>query len=393
LRTVWFNPAGAESTGRHTPDRTVAALAELLTDPAAPPDANPRRSGGREVTSSRHVAVVDGGPIREHRMVMADTAVRAEGLVKTYGETKALQGLDLEIEQGTVLGMLGPNGAGKTTAVKILTTLQPADAGRAWVAGYDVREDPDAVRSRIGLTGQYAAVDEHLTGAENLTMIGRLNGLARDDARARARQLLDRFGLSDAADRSSKTYSGGMRRRLDLSASLVARPAVLFLDEPTTGLDPASRLSLWAVIREILSDGTTVLLTTQYLEEADQLADDILVIDRGAEIARGTSRELKAKVGGERIEFHLADRSDCDVARRAVGGFAGDELHVDERTGALSFPIHGDNGLLAETVRALDDAGLVLDDLSLRRPSLDDVFLTLTGRSADGTADDMQESA
>ena len=322
-----------------------------------------------------------------------DLAVEARGLVKSYGDTQALRGIDLEVPRGRVLGLLGPNGAGKTTAVRILATLHPADAGSARVGGFDVASEPDEVRKRIGLTGQYAAVDEHLTGAENLTMIGRLNGLARDDARVRARQLLDRFGLSDAADRSSKTYSGGMRRRLDLAASLVARPQVLFLDEPTTGLDPASRLSLWAVIREILADGTTVLLTTQYLEEADALADEIVVIDRGVTIASGTSRQLKDQVGGERIEFTVADASRTAEAEVLVAPFAAGELTVDHDRGTVSFPVDVDDDHLAATVRALDDAGIRLDDLSLRRASLDDVFLSLTGRTAEGSAAEMQEAS
>ncbi len=324
---------------------------------------------------------------------MSDLAVEARGLVKSYGETEALRGVDLDVPRGTVLGLLGPNGAGKTTAVRILATLHPADAGHARVGGFDVATEPDEVRKRIGLTGQYAAVDEHLTGAENLTMIGRLNGLARDDARVRARQLLDRFGLSDAGDRPSKTYSGGMRRRLDLAASLVARPQVLFLDEPTTGLDPASRLSLWAVIREILADGTTVLLTTQYLEEADALADEIVVIDRGLTIASGTSRQLKDQIGGERIEFTVADASRTAEAEALVAPYAIGEPTVDHGRGTVSFPVDVEDDHLAATVRALDDAGIRLDDLSLRRASLDDVFLALTGRTAEGSAAEMEEAS
>jgi ABC-2 type transport system ATP-binding protein len=324
---------------------------------------------------------------------MSDLAVEAVGLVKSYGDTKALCGVDIDVRRGTVLGLLGPNGAGKTTAVRIFATLLPADAGTARVAGFDVAREPDEVRRRIGLTGQYAAVDEHLTGAENLTMIGRLNGLAKLDAMERARQLLDRFGLTEAADRPCRTYSGGMRRRLDLGASLVARPEVLFLDEPTTGLDPASRKALWAVIREIVADGTTVLLTTQYLEEADELADEILVIDRGLAIARGTSRQLKDQIGGERIEFTVADASRTAEAERLVAEFAIGDLTVDLDRGFVSFPVDVENDHLAVTVRALDDAGIRLDDLSLRRASLDDVFLALTGRTAEGSADEMQEAS
>ena len=324
---------------------------------------------------------------------MAELAVEATGLVKSYGSTQALQGVDLDVPHGRVLGLLGPNGAGKTTAVRILATLHRPDAGHARVAGFDVVADADEVRKRIGLTGQYAAVDEHLTGAENLTMIGRLNGLARGDARVRARQLLDRFGLADAGDRPSRTYSGGMRRRLDLAASLVARPEVLFLDEPTTGLDPASRQSLWAVMREIVSDGTTVLLTTQYLEEADALADEILVVDRGVAIARGTSRQLKDQVGGERIEFTVADTSRTAEAERLVAPYAAGDMTVDHDRGFVSFPVDVEDDHLAVTVRALDDAGIRLDDLSLRRASLDDVFLTLTGRTAEGSSAEMQEAS
>ncbi len=319
---------------------------------------------------------------------MSAPAIEATGLVKHYGETVALGGLDLEVPVGTVLGMLGPNGAGKTTAVRILTTLLRPDAGRATVAGFDVAEDADRVRSRIGLTGQYAAVDEHLTGHENVTMVGRLSGLGKAQARARADELLDRFGLADAAHRATKGYSGGMRRRLDLAASLVASPDIVFLDEPTTGLDPASRLGLWEVIREVVALGTTVLLTTQYLEEADSLADEILVIDQGREIALGTATKLKADVGGETVAVELVDTSRLEDARAALVGVAGGEVWVDERQGRLSFPAHGDAGRLAATVRALDGAGIAVADLSLRRPSLDDVFLNLTGRAASEAAAD-----
>jgi ABC-2 type transport system ATP-binding protein len=323
----------------------------------------------------------------------AGLAVEATGLVKSYGDTEALRGVDIDVRRGTVLGLLGPNGAGKTTAVRIFATLLPADAGTARVAGFDVVHEPDEVRRRIGLTGQYAAVDEHLTGAENLTMIGRLNGLAKADALLRADQLLDRFGLTEAGQRPCRTYSGGMRRRLDLAASLVAQPEVLFLDEPTTGLDPASRQALWTVIREIVADGTTVLLTTQYLEEADELADEILVIDRGLAIARGTSRELKDQIGGERIEFTVRDPAQTTEAERLVRPFAIGDLTVDHDRGYVSFPVDVENDHLAVTVRALDDAGIRLDDLSLRRASLDDVFLALTGRTAEGAAGQMEEIA
>lgn len=323
---------------------------------------------------------------------MSDLAIEATGLDKSYGEVEALRGLDLDVPRGTVLGLLGPNGAGKTTAVRILATLLPMSAGRASVAGYDVADQPGEVRRRIGLTGQYAAVDEFLTGAENLTMIGRLNGLAKGDAQQRARRLLDRFGLAEAGDRASKTYSGGMRRRLDLAASLVLRPEILFLDEPTTGLDPASRRSLWAVIREVIADGATVLLTTQYLEEADALADDILVIDRGSAIARGTSNELKEQVGGQRIELTTADPGQASAAATLLAPFADADPAVDADRGTVSFPAEDGGDALPEVVRTLDDAGIVLADLSLRRASLDDVFLSLTGRTAEGDSSEMEEA-
>lgn len=315
-------------------------------------------------------------------------AIEARGLVKSYdgGATRALDGLDITVRRGTVLGVLGPNGAGKTTAVRILATLQPADAGEARVAGHDVATEPTAIRTRIALAGQYAAVDPHLTGTENLALVGRLTGLTRRDARRRAGQLLERFGLRDAADRPSRTYSGGMRRRLDLAAALVATPEVLFLDEPTTGLDPASRRSLWGVIREIVADGTTLLLTTQYLEEADELADEILVIDHGREIARGTSAQLKAAVGGERIEFTLRDPSRTDEAAALIAPFAAGERSIDPARGAIGFPVDVEQDHLADTVRALDHAGIRVADLALRRASLDDVFLTLTGRPAEAEA-------
>ncbi len=312
-----------------------------------------------------------------------DIAVRIEGLVKRYGDTMALDGLDLEAEAGKVLGVLGPNGAGKTTAVRICATLLQADAGRAVVAGFDVASQPDEVRRRIGLTGQYAAVDEWLTGFENLAMIGRFNGLNRAEARARAGELLERFDLSDAGDRMSKGYSGGMRRRLDLAASLVGRPAVVFLDEPTTGLDPRSRLALWEIVRELVADGTTLVLTTQYLDEADRLADRIAVIDNGRVIAEGTAQELKAQIGGERLEVHPSDPAQLASAAAAVRRAADAEPHVDENRNSVSIQPNGDAALLGKVVRALDDDRIAVSDLSLRRPSLDDVFLTLTGRTTE----------
>ncbi len=325
--------------------------------------------------------------------------IRARGLVKRYGKVTALGGLDLGVPEGTVLAVLGPNGAGKTTAVRILTTLLDADEGAAEVAGVDVMADPNGVRERIGLSGQSAAVDEYLTGAENLTMICRLYGLKWKISKARAATLLEQFGLSDAGNRPVKTYSGGMRRRLDLAASLVAEPPVLFLDEPTTGLDPRSRLDLWELIRELVRAGTTLLLTTQYLEEADRLAHNIIVIDQGLAIAQGTADELKTQVGGERIEVSLSERADLGRAADLLRPSGVGEVLTDAETRTLTMPVTGGTTVLREALSRLDADGLAVTDFGLRRPTLDDVFLTLTGRTAEdaeqtrpATADQPEES-
>jgi ABC-2 type transport system ATP-binding protein len=308
-------------------------------------------------------------------------AIIAEGLVKRYGDVTALDGLDLEVEEGTVLGLLGPNGAGKTTTVRIFTTLLVADRGRASVAGYDVVADAERVRRVIGLSGQYAAVDENLTGRENLEVFGRLYRLASKAARVRADELLERFRLTDAGNRPVKTYSGGMRRRLDLAASLVGRPRLLFLDEPTTGLDPRSRLEMWDVIENLVRRGTTLLLTTQYLEEADQLADRIAVVDHGKVIAEGTSDELKARIGGDVVEVIVHDRARLDEAADALVGCCRERPAIDRRARRLSVPSDGGAKVLVDVIRELDAAGIAVDDIALRRPTLDDVFLTLTGHA------------
>ena len=318
---------------------------------------------------------------------MEEDAIVVEGLEKAYGDVKALCNVDFTAPTGSVLGLLGPNGAGKTTAVRILTTLLEPDAGSARVVGLDVVRDAAKLRSQIGLAGQYAAVDENLTGFENLEMVGRLYHMGRDASRERAAELLERFELTDAAKRTAKTYSGGMRRRLDLAAALIVRPPVLFLDEPTTGLDPRSRLGLWETIEARVAAGTTVLLTTQYLDEADRLADQIVVIDQGTVIAEGTSDELKSRVGGERLEVTLRDPGQAQTAIAALSEIAGDERpECPERV--LKMPLDPGRGGIADAVRRLDDAGVGIDDIALRRPTLDDVFLSLTGHAAEEDDDE-----
>ncbi|HZT66470.1 MAG TPA: ATP-binding cassette domain-containing protein [Acidimicrobiales bacterium] len=314
-------------------------------------------------------------------------SILVEGLEKRFGDVHALRGIDFAVPRGSVLGLLGPNGAGKTTAVRILTTLLTPDGGRAVVEGFDVVRDAAAVRRLLGLAGQSAAIQEELTGRENLEIIGRLYHLGRAEAGRRADELLERFDLAPAAHRPAKTYSGGMQRRLDLAASLVAHPAVLFLDEPTTGLDPRGRSGMWEVIRELVAQGTTLLLTTQYLEEADELADQIVVIDQGAVIAAGTSEQLKSKVGGDVVEFTVPDASRLGDAVAAVAGLTDGDPFTDQETGKVSVSI-GDRGseALIEVVRRLDAAAVEIAGLSLRRPSLDDVFLALTGHAAEESA-------
>ncbi|MGH3395155.1 MAG: ATP-binding cassette domain-containing protein [Streptosporangiaceae bacterium] len=318
-------------------------------------------------------------------------AILVEGLTKSFGEVHALRGIDLSVPRGTVLGVLGPNGAGKTTAVRILTTLLRPDGGRAIVEGHDVVRQPAAVRRSIGLAGQSAAIQEELTGRENLEIIGRLYHLSWPKARSRAIELLEQFDLADAADRHAKNYSGGMQRRLDLAASLVGHPQVLFLDEPTTGLDPRSRLGMWDIIRSLVARGTTLLLTTQYLDEADELADEIVVIDHGLVIAAGTAEELKGRVGGDVLEFTVPDRSRLADAAGAIVSIGEGEPHVDKETGVINIGVGGrGSDALIDAVRGLDSAGVQTQGLALRRPSLDDVFLALTGHAAE---DEDQKSA
>src|SRR5713226_2351809 len=343
-----------------------------------------RLPAGRRPEQEDAVSPISSGP------GSSGPAILVEGLTKSFGNVHALRGIDLSVPRGTVLGVLGPNGAGKTTAVRILTTLLLPDGGRALVEGYDVVREAAAVRRSIGLAGQSAAIQEELTGRENLEIIGRLYHLSWPRARSRATELLEQFGLSDAADRAAKTYSGGMQRRLDLGASLVGQPKVLFLDKPTTGLDPRSRLGMWDIIRSLVADGTTLLLTTQYLDEADELANEIVVIDHGLVIAAGTSEELKGRVGGDVLEFTVPDRSRVSDAVTAIAKIGEGEAYADEETGVISIGVGGRGSeALIEAVRNLDAAGVEIHGLMLRRPSLDDVFLALTGHAAeeDGQSD------
>ena len=325
---------------------------------------------------------------------MPPLVILADQIEKSFGTTHALSGVSIAVPEGEILGVLGPNGAGKTTLVRILSTLTKPDAGRAEVAGFDVLQHPHDVRSRIGLTGQYAALDEILTGRENLEMVGQLYRLSKADAKRRAGELLERFRLTDAATRIVKTYSGGMRRRLDLAASLIATPPVLFLDEPTTGLDPRSRLEMWALIEELVAGGTTLLLTTQYLEEADQLASDVVVIDHGSVIARGTPLELKQRLAGDVLDVTVEDGV-LDRVVELVADVGSERPSVDRGTRRVSLPVDGGAGSLVEVVRRLDDAGVKVVDITLRRPSLDDVFLALTGHTtaSDDDAESLQEVA
>jgi oleandomycin transport system ATP-binding protein len=314
-----------------------------------------------------------------------DDAIQVEGLAKSYGTTPALRGVDLSVRTGTVLGLLGPNGSGKTTTVRVLATLLRPDAGRVRVLGHDVVAEPGPVRARIGLTGQFAAVDDALSGTDNLVLVARLLDLSRREARARAAELVERFGLTEAAGRRVRTYSGGMRRRLDLAVSLVGRPDVLFLDEPTTGLDPRHRNEVWDEVRALAAEGTTVLLTTQYLEEAEQLADDLVVLDHGLVIAAGTPAALKAEVGGQRLHVRPLHRADLPAVGEVVAALVPEAFAAVDAAGELSVPA-ADPAVLVRVAERLAAAGLPVAELGLRLPSLDDVFLTLTGRPAEPTA-------
>jgi ABC-2 type transport system ATP-binding protein len=321
----------------------------------------------------------------------ANSMIHAEKLTKHFGDNVALKGIDLDVPAGAILGMLGPNGAGKTTAVRILTTLARPDGGHATVAGYDIVSEAAAVRRNIGVTAQDATLDAMLTGRQNLIMIGRLSGLRRREAAARAAELLEQFDLTDASGRVLKAYSGGMRRRLDLAAGLVTRPPVIFLDEPTTGLDPVSRVRMWDVIRTLVADGVTLLLTTQYLDEADELADQIVVVDHGRVIAEGTAEKLKAETGGARLEVTLSEAN--EMAAGALANFVAGAVQVSRDGRRLRAPVHSGSGLATAVVRALDSAGISVDNVEVHQPSLDDVFFALTGHPSEEAAEDDTTSA
>jgi ABC-2 type transport system ATP-binding protein len=324
---------------------------------------------------------------------MEKVMIEAVGLHKSFGTTHALAGLDFDVREGTILGMLGPNGAGKTTAVRILTTLTHPNSGKATVAGIDVLRHPDLVRAKVGVAGQYAALDELLTGRENLGMIGRLYRLDAATVKKRSNDLLDHFELTEAADRTVKTYSGGMRRRLDLAGALISEPPVVFLDEPTTGLDPKGRLGMWDLIAGLARGGTTVLMTTQYLEEADRLADDILVIDHGRAIARGTADQLKRQIGGERLEVTISESSILADAQRVLEAMGEGQVHVEAEDRRLSVPVTSHDGVLTRAIRELDSAGVHVDDIGFRRPTLDEVFLSLTGRPTEREEATVEEAS
>lgn len=311
-----------------------------------------------------------------------DSIISVDGIFKSFGKVPALQGVNLEVKQGTIHGLLGPNGAGKTTLVNILTTLLSPDKGTAMVAGVDVVKDPAGVRSRIGLAGQYAAVDENLTGLENLELVGRLYHLRKKEARRRAKDLLKRFSLEDAGGRTTNTYSGGMRRRLDVAASLVGEPEILFLDEPTTGLDPQSRAELWEILEDLVKEGATLLLTTQYLEEADYLADNISIVDKGQVIAEGTAEELKSRIGGGVIEIHPAKKREAASVAAVLTNLGNGSPKVDKTTGIIRVAVNEATKTLLEAVRRIDASGFELEDIELRRPTLDEVFLSLTGKGS-----------
>ena len=357
-----------------TPDIAKLAREEELVE-----ESRTTRIGSLEAGAESEVARVRAGPVTGSH----DDAVVAEGLVKHYKDVAAVDGVSLTVPFGRVLGVLGPNGAGKTTTVRILTTLIRPDAGHASVAGKDVIKDPGAVRRLIGVSGQYAAVDEYLTGFENLEMVGRLYHLPRADARSRARELLAQFRLEDAADRPAKGYSGGMRRRLDLAGALVARPPVIFLDEPKTGLDPRGRGEMWDVIADLVREGTSLLLTTQYLEEADRLADEIIVVDHGKVIARGTADQLKEQVGGERLEVTVTDPAHLRPVADLLGQIGSGAPDLDEPSRRVTVPVTGGTQSLLEAVRRFDDAAIIVEDIGIRRPTLDDAFLSLTGHRAE----------